>query len=86
MAKVKEEMLAPVNDARQAMQAIQVELGALALAELHKEALLAAYKEQQQKLKEATDAIQAEYGDGSVDLESGEFMPGEAPAAEVVEE
>lgn len=86
MAKVKEEMLAPVNEARKAMQAIQVELGSLALAELHKEALLAAYKEQQQKLKEATDAIQAEYGDGSVDLESGEFMPGEAPAAEVVEE
>jgi allophanate hydrolase subunit 1 len=86
MAKVKEELLAPVNDARQAMQAIQVELGALALAELRKEALLAAYKEQQQKLQEATDAIQTEYGDGSVDLESGEFTPGEAPAAEVVEE
>jgi len=86
MAKVKEEMLAPVNEAHKVMQAIRVELGSLALAELHKEALLAAYKEQQQKLKEATDAIQAEYGDGSVDLESGEFMPGEAPAAEVVEE
>lgn len=86
MAKVKEELLAPVNEARQTMQAIQLELGAIALAELRKEALLGAYKEQQQKLKEATDAIQGEYGDGSVDLESGEFMPGEAPAAEVVEE
>ena len=85
MAKVKEELLAPVNEARQTMQAIQLELGAIALAELRKEALLGAYKEQQQKLKEATDAIQAEYGDGSVDLESGEFMPGETPAAEVVE-
>jgi hypothetical protein len=86
MAKVKEELLAPVNEARQTMQAIQLELGAIALAELRKEALLEAYKEQQQKLKEATDAIQAEYGDGSVDLESGEFIPGEASAAEVVEE
>ena len=44
MAKVKEEMLAPVNEARQAMQAIQAELGALALAELRKEALLAALR------------------------------------------
>ena len=86
MAKVKEELLAPVNEARQTMQAIQLELGAIALAELRKEVLLEAHKEQQQKLKEATDAIQAEYGDGSVDLESGEFIPGEAPAAEVVEE
>ena len=86
MAKVKEELLAPVNEARQAMQAIQLELGAIALAELRKEALLEAYKEQQQKVKESTDAIQAEYGDGSVDLESSEFTPGEAPAAEVVEE
>ena len=84
MAQVKEELLGAVKDAQKAMQAIQVELGAIALAELRKEALLAAYKEQQTKVQEATDAIRAEYGDGSVDLESGEFTP--ETGAEVVEE
>ena len=75
MAQVKEELLNAVKDCQKAMQAIQVELGAIALAELRKEALLAAYKEQQAKVQEATDAIRSEYGDGSVDLESGEFTP-----------
>jgi len=84
MAKVKEELLAPVKEAQKAMQAIQVELGAIALAELRKESLLAAYKEQQSNVQSATDAIRAEYGDGSVDLDSGEFTA--ETGAEVVEE
>jgi len=83
MAKVKEELLSAVKDAQKAMQAIQMELGAIALAELRKEALMAAYKEQQSKVQEATEAIREEYGDGSVDLESGEFTP--ETSAEVVE-
>jgi hypothetical protein len=83
MTKVKEELLTAVKEAQKAMQAIQVELGAIALAELRKEALLAAYKEQQAKVQEATDAIRAEYGDGSVDLDSGEFTA--ETGAEVVE-
>ena len=83
MAQVKEELLNAVKDCQKAMQAIQVELGAIALAELRKEALLAAYKEQQTKVQEATEAIREEYGDGSVDLESGEFTP--ETSAEVVE-
>lgn len=85
MAKVKEELLSAVKDAQKNLQAIQVELGALKLAELRVEELFAAYKEQQTKLKEATDSIQAELGDGSVDLESGEFTPSETPDAEIVE-
>ena len=83
MAKVKEELLGAVKDAQKAMQAIQMELGAIALAELRKEALMAAYKEQQSKVQETTEAIREEYGDGSVDLESGEFTPD--TSAEVVE-
>jgi hypothetical protein len=85
MAKVKEELLSSVKDAQKNLQAIQVELGALKLAELRVEELFAAYKEQQTKLKEATDSIQAEMGDGSVDLESGEFTPAPPAEAEVVE-
>ena len=83
MAQVKEELLSAVKDAQKAMQAIQMELGAIALAELRKEALMASYKEQQANIQKATEAIREEYGDGSVDLESGEFTP--ETSAEVVE-
>jgi hypothetical protein len=55
------------------MQSIQLELGAIALAELRKEALMAAYKEQQENIQKTTEAIREEYGDGSVNLETGEF-------------
>lgn len=85
MAKVKEELLSAVKDAQKNIQAIQLELGAIKLAELRTQELFAAYKEQQTKIKETTDAIQAEYGDGSVDLESGEFTPAPPAEAEVVE-
>jgi hypothetical protein len=85
MAQVKEELLNAVKDAQKNLQAIQMELGALKLAELRVEELFAAYKEVQAKVKEATDAIQATHGDGSVDLETGEFTPAPAPEAEVVE-
>jgi hypothetical protein len=62
-----------------------MELGALKLAELRVEELFAAYKEVQAKVKEATDAIQAEHGDGSVNLETGEFTASDGTSAEVVE-
>lgn len=85
MAKVNEELLSAVKTAQKTLQAIQLELGAIKLAELRTQELFAAYKEQQTKIKETTDAIQAEYGDGSVDLESGEFTPAPPAEAEVVE-
>lgn len=82
MAKIKEELIEAINDARKTMAAIQSELGALALAELRKEALLEEYKAQQLKVNETTDAIREEYGDGEVNLETGEFT---AVAEEVTE-
>ena len=85
MAKVKQELLDAVKEAQKNLQAIQMELGVIVLAELRKDALLKAYEEQQAKIKEATDAIQAEHGDGSVDIETGEFTPAPVPEAEVVE-
>ena len=85
MAKVNEEHLGAVKDAQKVLQAIQLELGAIKLAELRVQELFAAYKEQQGKIKEATDAIQAEHCDGNVDLETGEFTPAPAPEAEIVE-
>ena len=85
MTKVKEELLDAVKESQKNLQAIQMELGVIVLAELRKDALLKAYEEQQGKIKEATDAIQAEHGDGNVDLETGEFTPAPAPEAEIVE-
>lgn len=85
MAQVKEELLNAVKEAQKNMQAIQMELGVIVLVELRKDALLKAYEEQQAELKKATESIQAEYGDGNVDLESGEFTPAPAPEAEIVE-
>lgn len=73
MAQIKEELLNAVKEARNTMAAIQSELGSIALVELRKEALLEEYKNQQGALNEATNNIREEYGDGEVDLESGEF-------------
>ena len=84
MATVNQEYIDTVKNAQATMKAIQSELGALALVELRKEALLAAYKAEEQKVQETSTKIREEYGDGSLDLESGEFTPAET--AEVVEE
>ena len=84
MATVNQEYIDTVKNAQATMKAIQSELGAIALVELRKEALLAAYKAEDQKVQETSTKIREEYGDGSLDLESGEFTPAET--AEVVEE
>ena len=84
MATVNQEYIDTVKNAQATMKAIQSELGAIALVELRKEALLAAYKAEEQKIQETSTKIREEYGDGSLDLESGEFTPAET--AEVVEE
>jgi hypothetical protein len=84
MAQVKEELLNAIKEAQGAVQTIQAELGAIKLLELRTEELVAVYKEQQAKIKEATDAILTEYGDGSVNLETGEFTPADGTGAEVI--
>jgi hypothetical protein len=83
MTTIKKEMLDSVKEAQGNMQSIQNELGAIALAELRKDALLKAFVEQQEASKVATEAIREEYGDGSINLESGEFTPEEVEAEEV---
>ena len=84
MATVNQEHIDTIKNAQATMKAIQSELGAIALVELRKESLLAAYKAEEQKIQETSTKIREEYGDGSLDLESGEFTPAET--AEVVEE
>lgn len=85
MAKVNQEYVDTVKNAQATMKAIQSELGAIALVELRKESLLAAYKAEEQKIQEVSAKIREEHGDGSLDLESGEFTA-TPEEAEVVEE
>ena len=77
MTTIKEEMLDSVKQAQANMQSIQNELGALALAQLRKDALLKAFSEQQEAAQQVTESIREEYGDGSINLETGEFTPEE---------
>lgn len=89
MAKVNEELLNKVKDAQSQIQELQMTLGSIALAELSKADLFAKYKDLQAKINEATEAVKAAFGDGVVDLETGEFTPSEqqeGPAPMRIEE
>jgi hypothetical protein len=77
MAKVNEEHILAIKTNKGEMDKIQAELGMIALMELRKSVLLNAYTEFEKKANEAIEAINVEHGDGSVDLETGEFTPKE---------
>jgi hypothetical protein len=85
MAKVSEELISSIKEVQAEMGKIQNELGAILLMELRKSTLLDAYKQQEAKMEEARKAILEAHGDGTVDLNTGEFTPAEAPEAEIVE-
>jgi hypothetical protein len=85
MAKVSEELLNSIKEVQSDMGKIQNELGAILLMELRKSTLLDAYKQQEAKMEDARKAILEAHGDGTVDLNTGEFTPAEAPEAEIVE-
>lgn len=77
MAKVNEQHIEQIKTNKGEMDKIQAELGMIALMELRKAVLLNAYAECEKNVNEAIEAISAEHGDGSVDLETGEFTPKE---------
>lgn len=85
MAKVSEELLSSIKEVQSEMGKIQNELGAILLIELRKSTLLEAYKQQEAKMEEVRKSILDVHGDGTVDLNTGEFTPAPAPEAEVVE-
>lgn len=85
MAKVNEELLNSIKEVQNEMGKIQNELGAILLIELRKSTLLEAYKQQEVKMEEVRKAILDAHGDGTVDLNTGEFTPAPAPEAEIVE-
>lgn len=79
MAKIKEEQLEQVNALREAQTKLRLELGDLHLAmrniKARQEALEAKSDEAEQKAEQLLNEIREEYGNGSVDVETGEFTP-----------
>tara|TARA_R110000782_G_scaffold264675_1_gene357958 strand:+ start:447 stop:683 length:237 start_codon:yes stop_codon:yes gene_type:complete len=72
--KIREELMDSIKDARNKMSAIQNELGSLPI---RKAALIKAFADQEAEAQAVSDAIREEYGDGMVDLETGEFTANE---------
>lgn len=77
MAKIDEQLIEKIKGAKNEMQQIQMELGAIALAEISKEILLENYKKLKTTIDETVSEIGTEFGDGQIDLETGEFTPSE---------
>jgi phage shock protein A len=79
MAKIKEEQLEQVNALREAQTKLRLELGDLHLAmrniKARQEALEAEADEAEEKAGQLLNEIREEYGNGSVDVETGEFTP-----------
>jgi hypothetical protein len=79
MAKIKEEQLEKVNALREAQTKLRLELGDLHIAmrniKARQEALEAKSDEAEQKAEQLLNEIREEYGNGSVDVETGEFTP-----------
>ena len=79
MAKVSEEILGEIKELRSKQGSLQSEMGSLGITEQEikerKAAIYAELKELGGKAQEAMSKIREEHGDGSVDLESGEFTP-----------
>jgi len=79
MAKIKEEQLEQVNALREAQTKLRLELGDLHIAmrniKARQEALEAKSDEAEQKAEQLLNEIREEYGNGSVDVETGEFTP-----------
>jgi hypothetical protein len=79
MAKVSEEILNEIKDLRTEQGSLQAEMGSLGITKQEikerEAAIYAELKELGSKAQESMSKIREEYGDGSVDLESGEFTP-----------
>ena len=79
MAKIKEEQLEQVKALREAQTKLRLELGDLHLAmrniKARQEALESEADEAEEKAGQLLNEIREEYGNGSVDVETGEFTP-----------
>ena len=79
MTKIKEEQFDQLKSLRDAQTKLRLELGDLDLTankiKLRKEELIAQSVEEEAKMEEFISEIRNEYGDGSVDINTGEFTP-----------
>lgn len=78
MEKVKKESLESIKSIQTDMNKIQQELGAISLLESRKSTLISSHTELEKKMAEARKVILEEHGDGTVNLDTGEFTPVEA--------
>tara|TARA_R100001510_G_C7653204_1_gene211264 strand:- start:3021 stop:3269 length:249 start_codon:yes stop_codon:yes gene_type:complete len=78
MEKIKKESLESIKSIQTDMNKIQQELGAISLLEARKSTLISSHTELEEKMAEARKAILEEHGDGTVNLDTGEFTPVEA--------
>tara|TARA_R110001606_G_scaffold219342_2_gene367205 strand:- start:7218 stop:7466 length:249 start_codon:yes stop_codon:yes gene_type:complete len=78
MEKVKEEFLESIKSIQNDMNKIQQELGAIALLEVRKSNLISSFEELEERMADSRKLIVEEYGDGTVNLDTGEFTPVEA--------
>jgi|TARA_B100000900_G_C20501984_1_gene684165 hypothetical protein len=78
MEKIKKESLESIKSIQTDMNKIQQELGAISLLEARKSTLISSHTELEEKMAEARKVILEEHGDGTVNLDTGEFTPVEA--------
>ncbi len=88
MEKISQELLEGLQQAKNAMQSIQNELGLIVISEYQKQELFEAYKKNKEQIKELSVKIESEYGPGNLNIDTGEFTPSEkeAPEASVIED
>ena len=82
MAQIKEEQLKELQNAIEAANAYQLELGKL---DIQKHGLLHAFNESNEKINSIKEAIYQEYGKGEINIKTGEFTE-QVDEAEVVAE
>jgi len=83
---VAKELIDTVKQLQSSMEAIKTELGTITLIESRKAKLIASFEEAEVSMKDVRAKIYEQYGDGTIDLNTGEFTPnGVVPEAEIVE-
>lgn len=85
MSQVNKEFLENIKQLQTLMESVKTELGTIALIESRKAKLIASYEEAEASMKDVRAKIYDKYGDGTIDLTTGEFTPAPAPEAEIVE-
>jgi hypothetical protein len=77
MTKIDEQIIEKFREAQKQMNQIQMELGAIALAKISEEFLLQEFKRNKNIVDELVGEIRDIHGDGTVDIDTGEFTPSE---------